>query len=165
MGQAFSLLQLQTSAVLWRVSWGWQCPLGELLDAQTCLPVGISRAIHPGGSCPKTTTCSEMCLQGILAGLNRMGWDVSTGLEYFSVDVSASLLELSVQCCLRDLHLYLDHWGLFQMRGLLFLSSPSLCGERDFLSTQRFVLQVLIIHHSLLQMNHKVNLMKQSTQK
>lgn len=51
------------------------------------------------------------------------------------------------------------------MRGLLFLSSPSLCGERDFLSTQRFVLQVLIIHHSLLQMNHKVNLMKQSTQK
>ena len=92
----------------------------------TCLPVGISWAIHPGGSCPKTTTCSEIRLQGILAGLNRMGWDVSTELEYFSVDVSASLLEH----CLRDLHSCLDHRGLFQMRGLCCFYPVLLCVER-----------------------------------
>lgn len=45
------------------------------------------------------------------------------------------------------------------------LSSPFLWSMSDFLSTQRFVMQVLVIHTRLLQMNHKVNLMKQGTQK
>lgn len=44
-------------------------------------------------------------------------------------------------------------------------SSPFLWSMSDSLSTQRFVMQVLVIRTRLLQMNHKANLMKQSTQK
>lgn len=38
-----------------------------------------------------------MLFQGILADLNAMGRAVSTGLKCFGSDVTASLLELSVQ--------------------------------------------------------------------
>lgn len=53
----------------------------------------------------------------------------------------ATLLELSVQWCLRDLRL--DHQTLLQTRGALFLlPSPSLWSVSDFSSMQRFVMQV-----------------------
>lgn len=62
----------------------------------TCL--WVSWAVCLGGSCSKTTACSEMSFQGIfLADFNATGQGVSTGLKCFGSDVTASLLELSVQ--------------------------------------------------------------------
>lgn len=127
--------------------------------------VGVSWAIRLGGSCPKTMACSEMCSQDVLADLNAMGWAVSTGLECFGGDMTASLLELSVQRCLRPSLALRPPNTFAKERALFLLSNPSLWSVSDFLSTQGFVMQVLIIHPSLLQMNHKVNVMKQSTQK
>lgn len=127
--------------------------------------VGVSWAIRLGGSCPKTMLSSEMCSQDTLADLNATGWAVSTGLECFGGDTTASLLELSVQRCLRSSLMLRPPNTFANERALVLLSNPSLWSVSDFLSTQGLVMQVLIIHPSLLQMNHKVNLMKQSTQK
>lgn len=55
-----------------------------------------------------------MSFQGILADLNAAGQGVSTELKCFGSDVTASLLELSVQRCVKDLHSRLDHRGLFK---------------------------------------------------
>lgn len=147
----------QTFAMLWLLRQGWEHFLGDLLAHPQ---VSVPWAIHPEGAAPKPCSAPRCAFR--TSWLAWMQWDPGclhrAGVLWWRHDhfiVRATSSALLERCPLR----IRPPTTLANEKALFLLSLSSWWNMRDFLCTQRCVMQFRVFYPTFLQMNHEINLM------